>query len=293
MSKFLDYAGLEQVIENLNVKFDKKVDKVSGKGLSTNDFTEEYKQKIDSVSEEIENKLDSSLKGAVNGIAELDENGKVPSNQLPSYVDDVIEGYFSDSKFYEESSHATEITGESGKIYVDITSGKTYRWSGSAFVVISETIALGETSSTAYRGDRGKVAYEHSQTAHAPADAEVNQNAFSSVKVGDNTVSANTKTDTITFEAGSNVTLSADTSGKVITISSTDTKITVDSSLSGTSTNPVQNKVVKAALDEKADNSHSHANATTSTAGFMSAADKTKLDSIEAITTEEITALFA
>ena len=98
-------------------------------------------------------------KGANNGIAELDSNGKVPSSQLPSFVDDVIEGYLYNSKFYKESAHTTEIVGESGKIYIDLSTGKTYRWSGSTFVVISDTLALGETSSTAYRGDRGKVAY--------------------------------------------------------------------------------------------------------------------------------------
>lgn len=112
-------------------------------------------------------KLDTSLKGAANGLAELDSTGKVPSTQLPSYVDDVIEGYYYNSKFYKESAHTNEITGETGKIYVNLGEGtdqnKTYRWSGSAFVVISETLALGETSSTAYRGDRGKTAYDHSQ----------------------------------------------------------------------------------------------------------------------------------
>ena len=104
----------------------------------------------------------TATKEKANGIASLDENGKVPSAQLPSYVDDVIEGYLSEGKFYKEGAHTTEITGESGKIYVDLTSSKTYRWSGTAYAVISETIALGETSSTAYRGDRGKTAYDHS-----------------------------------------------------------------------------------------------------------------------------------
>lgn len=116
-------------------------------------------------------KLNISLKGAASGLAELDSNGRVPSAQLPSYVDDVIEGYLYNSKFYKESSHTTEITGETGKIYVDLSNNKTYRWSGSVYAVISETLALGETSSTAYRGDRGKIAYDHSQTAHARTDA--------------------------------------------------------------------------------------------------------------------------
>lgn len=107
--------------------------------------------------------LDASKKGAANGVAELDTAGKVPSSQLPSFVDDVLEGYLSGGKFYEESTHATLINGETGKIYIDLSSGKTYRWSGSTYAEISESLALGETSSTAYRGDKGKTAYDHAQ----------------------------------------------------------------------------------------------------------------------------------
>ena len=89
------------------------------------------------------------------GAAELDANGKVPSSQLPSYVDDVLE-YASESAF--------PATGETGKIYVDLSTNLTYRWSGTAYVEISPSLALGETSSTAYRGDRGADAYAHGVT---------------------------------------------------------------------------------------------------------------------------------
>ena len=118
--------------------------------------------------------IPASQKGANGGVATLGSNGKVPSSQLPSYVDDVIEGYLSSGKFYTAKSgglYAGEIAGESGKIYVDLDTNKTYRWSDSVFVVISETIALGENESTAYRGDRGKIAYDHSQSTHARTDA--------------------------------------------------------------------------------------------------------------------------
>ncbi len=93
-------------------------------------------------------KLNSSLKGAVNGIAELDASGKVPSAQLPSYVDDVIEGYYYNGAFYSDSAHTTAITPESGKIYVDITDpahSLSYRWSGSAYVNISNPIDIDDT----------------------------------------------------------------------------------------------------------------------------------------------------
>ncbi len=78
--------------------------------------------------------------------------GKVPSAQLPSYVDDVVEA---------ANFAALPALGETGKIYVTLDNNLTYRWSGSAYVEISVSLALGETSATAYRGDRGKIAYDH------------------------------------------------------------------------------------------------------------------------------------
>lgn len=86
--------------------------------------------------------------------ASLDSSGKVPASQLPSYVDDVLE-YSAKSSF--------PAAGEAGKVYVDTSTNITYRWSGSAYVAIGSDLALGETSATAYRGDRGKTAYDHSQ----------------------------------------------------------------------------------------------------------------------------------
>ena len=94
--------------------------------------------------------------GVASGVATLDNNGHVPSSQLPSYVDDVLE--------YNNKS-AFPTTGETGKIYVDTTANLTYRWSGSQYVEISPSIALGETASTAYSGDKGKEAYENAQWA--------------------------------------------------------------------------------------------------------------------------------
>lgn len=96
-----------------------------------------------------------SAKGANNGVAELDANGRVPSSQLPSYVDDVLE-YASKTAF--------PTSGETGKIYIARDSNLTYRWGGSQYIEISPSLALGETSSTAYRGDKGKTAYEHASS---------------------------------------------------------------------------------------------------------------------------------
>ena len=79
----------------------------------------------------------NTSKAAVNGIATLDESGKVPSNQLPSYVDDVIEGYYYNSAFYSDAEHTSAITPETGKIYVDKTTNKSYRWSGTVYTELS------------------------------------------------------------------------------------------------------------------------------------------------------------
>ena len=107
--------------------------------------------------------IPAAQKGAPGGLAELDGSGHVPSSQLPSYVDDVVDGYYHEGAFYSDLEHEHQISPETGKIYVDVQSNITYRWSGSVYVAIGSDLALGETSSTAYRGDRGKAAYDHSQ----------------------------------------------------------------------------------------------------------------------------------
>ena len=73
----------------------------------------------------------------VHRVATLDSSGKVPSSQLPSYVDDTIEGYYYNGAFYADQAHTELITGEKGKIYVDLTENKCYRWSGSQYIEIS------------------------------------------------------------------------------------------------------------------------------------------------------------
>ena len=86
-------------------------------------------------------------------------------------------------------------TGESGKIYLAIDTNLTYRWGGSSYVVMSSSLALGETSSTAYRGDRGKIAYDHSQTIGNPHGTTKNDIGLSNV---DNTSDLNKPISTAT-----------------------------------------------------------------------------------------------
>jgi hypothetical protein len=111
-----------------------------------------------------------ATKGKANGFASLDGNGLVPSSQLPSYVDDVIEGYatyevsetgkLSNIKLYSDPDHANPITGESGKIYLNITPDEPpyqFRWSGTQFVDSNtSSLILGEVTGTAYDGAKGK-----------------------------------------------------------------------------------------------------------------------------------------
>ena len=112
-----------------------------------------------------------ATKGKANGFASLDGNGLVPSSQLPSYVDDVIEGYatydvsetgkLSNINLYSDEDHQNPITGESGKIYLNITSGQPpyqFRWSGTQFVDSNtSSLILGEVTGTAYDGGKGKA----------------------------------------------------------------------------------------------------------------------------------------
>ena len=101
--------------------------------------------------------IPTSEKGAANGVATLNSSGIIPSSQLPSYVDDIIEGYLYNGAFYEDNAHQTLITPETGKIYVDLDTDTEWRWGGSVYAQISKGLALGETSSTAYAGDKGKA----------------------------------------------------------------------------------------------------------------------------------------
>ena len=89
----------------------------------------------------------ANLRGAANGVCPLGSDSKIPPAYLPSYVDDVLE-YDSYSNF--------PTTGEAGKIYVAKDTNKTYRWSGTQYTEISASIALGETTGTAYDGGKGK-----------------------------------------------------------------------------------------------------------------------------------------
>ena len=112
-----------------------------------------------------------ATKGQANGLASLDENGKVPTEQLPSYVDDVIDVYatydvsptgdISNIAIFADAEHITPVVGEAGKIYQNITDGEPsyqFRWTGTTWApIISGGVVIGEITGTAYDGGKGKT----------------------------------------------------------------------------------------------------------------------------------------
>lgn len=184
------------------------------------DYTKESSWILIGDTSELNNKVQEFIdsKGAPNGLASLNESGIIPSAQLPSYVDDVIE---------VDTFSNLPGTGESGKIYIVQDTNLTYRWSGTGYVEISKSLALGETSSTAYPGDKGKATTD-----------KLNKTS-NKVVVGPTTVNPSTD------------------------------KIVLKYQTHFTSTN------------SDSEDSHTINAATTSQAGVMSSADKTKLNSLK------------
>lgn len=184
------------------------------------DYTKESSWILIGDTSELNSKVQQFInsKGAPNGLASLNESGIIPSAQLPSYVDDVIE---------VDTFSNLPGTGESGKIYIVQDTNLTYRWSGTGYVEISKSLALGETSSTAYPGDKGKATTD-----------KLNKTS-DKVVVGPTTVNPSTD------------------------------KIVLKYQTHFTSTN------------SDSEDSHTINAATTSQAGVMSSADKTKLNGLK------------
>lgn len=154
-------SNLNNRIDNLDNKIDKEIadreaeiDRIENKFDGVTDKLEDALQKEiedrKAGDTTITNSLNAfiSTKGQPSGLAELDSTGKVPAAQLPSYVDDVLE--------FSTKAQFPQI-GETGKIYVSKDTNLTYRWTGTQYLEISQSLALGETPSTAYPGDKGKV----------------------------------------------------------------------------------------------------------------------------------------
>lgn len=159
---------LKEADSNINNRIDDLDDKIDKEIADREAEIDRIENKFDGVTDKLEDALQKEIedrkagdttitnslnafiitKGQPGGLAELDSTGKVPAAQLPSYVDDVLE--FSTKAQFPQ-------TGETGKIYVAKDTNLTYRWTGTQYLEISQSLALGETPSTAYPGDKGKA----------------------------------------------------------------------------------------------------------------------------------------
>ena len=194
-----------------------------------------------------------NTKGKANGLASLDDSGKVPSTQLPSYVDDVLE--------FTQLDQLPK-PGESGKIYVVTSTNLQYRWSGSDYVEISKSLALGETSSTAYPGDKGKATTDvvNSLSDNLVNDVLVSQSDKNSVSLTIKSITKNPvkKNKELLLVDGEPILLTDNT--------------------------PIllANNVNDGLYDQADDKLITINQASSFTAGVMSASDKTKLDGLKA-----------
>ena len=237
------------------------------------DYTKESSWILIGETSELNNKVQQFInsKGAPNGLASLNESGVIPSTQLPSYVDDVVEV----AAFSNLPSK-----GESGKIYIVTSTNIQYRWSGTAYVEISKSIALGETSSTAYPGDKGKATTDvvNSLSDNLVNDILVSQSDKNSVSLTIKSITKNPvkKNKELLLADGEPILLTDNT--PILLADNVDDGLydqNVDDGL--------YDQNVDDGLYDQADDKLITINQASSfTAGVMSASDKTKLDGLKA-----------
>lgn len=297
-------SGIDSALEG-------KVDKEEGKQLSTNDYTTAEKNKLaEAIDESTANTLintaiskltkasvglgnvtnDSQVKrsemGTANGIATLNDQGLVPVSQLPSYVDDVVDVYATYTKsdvgvltnieVFSDSGKTQPVTGESGKIYIDVENNYQFRWTGTKYAPVGSPTVIGEVAGTAYDGGKGKAIADkinehvtktdnpHSVTKDQVGLGNVDNTSDKLKPISDATKSAlEGKVDKV---AGKSLTSNdftdvlktklegiAENANNYSLPTASETQlggVMVDSALNSTSTNPVQNRVVGSAIDE-------------------------------------------
>lgn len=268
------------------VTLDDILDATSDNGVTNKVITEALSNKVDitqlgvaTVTVKIgEDENGNDITKTVTGVATLDNSGKVPTSQLPSYVDDVVNGYYDDDYdvdyydladvqdgseglkvvvslsedaevaateilltdvntqvdpdlttlvgdgteyvvkktkhitrtklFYTDSTFSVELEKEDNKIYIDLVTERTFRWSGAIYVEISKSLVLGETVNTAFAGDKGKVAYTHAiDPDHAEAGAE--KNVIVGVQVNGKDLEVNAESRKVNLEIGDTEVLQA------------------------------------------------------------------------------------
>lgn len=165
--------AVKDALESLDIT---QITNTAGKTIATID---EADGKVSATFQDIVITSDKiSDRGAANCVATLDANGRVPASQLPSYVDDILEGTagaLTEGKIISfKDLNNNNYEPEEGKIYIDVNNNMSYRWAGNntGYVKVASDLALGETSATAYRGDYGAAAYAHAVTNKGAAFAE-------------------------------------------------------------------------------------------------------------------------
>lgn len=228
---------------------------VSGKANASHSHNDTYYTET-----EIDAKLADKADSNHNHTGVYDVNGAAASalTSANTYTDNEIDAL---SETVATKASNSDLTSHTGNTTVHITSTERTNWN---------------------------AAKAHANSSHAPVNAEPNQNAFSNVVVGDTTISADEKTDTITLVAGNNVTITPDATGDSITISSANTVYTHPTS-AGNKHIPAggaSGQILRWASDGTAvwgsDNNTTYSNATQTASGLMSNTDKTKLDGIAA-----------
>lgn len=251
-------------IDNLQATLDSKVDKVNGKGLSTNDLTATLKSNYDTAYTHSQ-QAHAPANAEKNVIVGIQKNGTdLTVNSSTRKVNITV------------PTKTSELTNDSNFATTTALNAKVDKVDGKG-------LSTNDYTTT-----------EKTKLSSIAEGAEVNQNAFSNVVVGSVTVAADSKTDTLTLVAGNNVTLTPDATNDKITIASKDTvythpsytskssglyKITVDGTghVSGTAA-VVKSDITGLGIPAQ-DTTYSEA--TTSAAGLMSASDKSKLDGLQ------------
>ena len=244
---------------NLKVVIENKVESTVEHILNNIDNYPIIKEKIiQFCNEAIEAK-----RGVANGIASLDGDGKVPASQLPSYVDDVLEGYYVDETHFAEKyieDAPVYYTPEKGKIYVDISegteySGKTYRWSGTKYSVISETLALGEVTGTAYDGGKGKKTTDIVNSLHIKLLSSLNNVTYTDSKVNIEVTGINKNANTNEYDNGRNYAKSINAATKTLAgVMSAADKVKLDETLPNRITELSNNVYTKEEINNKFNN---------------------------------------
>lgn len=182
------WTHIREIVESVGLTFDRDSDIISLPSFDSNNYfkgssvieainngdtalkteVDRLDDKIDAVDDDLQEF--KSTKGQPGGLAELDDTGKVPASQLPSYVDDVVDvyatfdmsevGMLDSIQLYKDPEHTIPVIGERDKIYINCTEGEPgyqFRWSGTQWVHIdSNALIIGEVTGTAFDGARGK-----------------------------------------------------------------------------------------------------------------------------------------